>query len=147
MKFLCLVYHDERNLDAMSPADWDILVRDHLAYDEELRQGGHFILGQALGPVRTAATVRVRSGRTSVTDGPFAETREQLGGVILIEARDFDEAVRLAADIPSARVGTIEVRPALELEHDPTRPQYRLVAEPSAQAVGSSSNPPPPEPQ
>ena len=126
MKFLCLVYHEEKNLDAMSRADWDALVRDHLAYDEELRQGGHFLLGQALGPVRTAATVRVRNSRTTVTDGPFAETREQLGGIILIEARDLDEAVRLATDIPSARLGTIEVRPALELEPAPTKPAYRL---------------------
>lgn len=126
MKFLCLVYHDEKNLDAMSRADWDALVQDHLAYDEELRQRGHFLLGQALGPVRTATTVRVRNGSASVTDGPFAETREQLGGIILIEARDLDEAVRIATDIPSARLGTIEVRPALELEPTPVKPAYRL---------------------
>ena len=128
MKFLCLVYHDEKNLDALSRAEWDALVQDHLAYDEELRQRGHFILGQALEPVRTAATVRVRNGKASITDGPFAETREQLGGIILIEARDLDQAVRLATDIPSARLGTIEVRPALELEPAPVRPAYRLEA-------------------
>src|SRR6186997_385113 len=110
MKYLCMVYAEEKTLEAMSSTEWDGLVADHLAYDDELRQGGHYILGEALQPPRTAVTVRVRNGKVSATDGPFAETKEQLGGIILIEARDLNDAIRLAAKIPSARHGSIEVR-------------------------------------
>lgn len=104
MKYLCLVYLDENRLPELADADC-------VAYDQKIREGGHCIASEALEPVRTATTVRVRNGKVSLTDGPFAETKEQLGGFYLIEAPDLDEAVRIAAGIPPARVGSIEVRP------------------------------------
>lgn len=104
MKYLCLVYSEEKKLDT---------VPDHecLAYDAALRENGHCLASEALQPVQTAATVRVRNGKLSVTDGPFAETKEQLAGFYLIEARDLNEAIQLASKIPPVRVGSIEVRP------------------------------------
>jgi len=117
MRYLCLVYHDERKLDAMTKREWDALVDAHLEYDDVLRDSGHFVIGQALLPVETATTVRVRNGKLSVTDGPFAETKEQLSGIILIEARDLNEAIQVATKVPSAQLGSIEVRPARELTH------------------------------
>jgi hypothetical protein len=116
MRYLCLVYYDEKKLDALSKDEYDALVREALAYDDELRKGGHYVASDALQSVRTATTLRVANGRLSTTDGPFAETKEQLGGFILIEARDLNEAIRLAAKIPPARLGCLEVRPVKELE-------------------------------
>jgi hypothetical protein len=108
MKYLCLVYMDEKTLDAVPDSDC-------MAYGESLRKSGRYIAAQALQPVHTATTVRVRDGKMSMTDGPFAETKEQLAGFYLIDAKDLDEAVQLAAKIPPARVGSIEVRPVREL--------------------------------
>jgi hypothetical protein len=120
MKYLCLVYDDEKNLEVMSESEFGGLVGECLAADEELRKGGHVIASEALQPVHTATTVRVRSGHVSVTDGPFAETKEQLGGFFLIEARDLNEAIQVASRIPSARLGSIEVRPVWEIrQHEP----------------------------
>ncbi len=116
MKYLCLVCIEEKKLDAMSKSEWDALVGEALAYDEELRKKGHFIVAQALQPVQTATIVRVRNGKLFTTDGPFAETKEQLGGFILIDARDLNEAIQVASKIPSARLGSIEVRPIRELK-------------------------------
>ncbi len=95
----------------MSASDWDALRTETLAYVERLEAGGHLVLTNALKSARTSAIVRVRSGRVSVTDGPFAETKEQIGGFFLIEARDLNEAIQLASNWPSARLGSIEVRP------------------------------------
>lgn len=108
MKYLCLVYSEEEKLHALpeSPKDDECL-----AYDVALRKSGHCIASEALQPIETATTVRVRNGKVSITDGPFAETKEQLAGFYLIEARDLNEAIQLAAKIPPARVGSIEVRP------------------------------------
>ena len=92
--------------------------RECMAYGEELRSAGHQLGGEALQPIQTATTVRVRNGRMSLTDGPFAETKEQLAGFYLIEARDLNEAIHLASKIPPARVGSIEVRPVRELRAD-----------------------------
>ena len=114
MKFLCLACEDERVLDALSSAEWDSLRRETATYVDTLRRGGHLILTHALQSVRTAATVRVRDGQLSVTDGPFAESKELVGGFFLIEAKDADEAIRLASAWPSARLGSIEVRPIQE---------------------------------
>ena len=111
MKYLCTIYIDEKKLSALSPSDSDDLDKRSLAYDETLRSGGHLIAAHALGSVETATTLRVRSGKLSVTDGPFAETNEQLGGFLLIEARDLNEAIQLASKIPSATLGSVEVRP------------------------------------
>jgi len=114
MKFMCLAYEDEGELNALSAGEWDTLRRETLAYVERLRKSGHLVSTQALQSARTAATVQVRSGKLSVTDGPFAETKEQIGGFFMIEARNRDEAVELASQWPSARIGTIEVRPIEE---------------------------------
>jgi hypothetical protein len=115
MKYLCLIYHDEAAIEAMPAGEYNAIVAETLAYRDELRQGGHYLTSSPLQPVHTATTVRVRGGKASVTDGPFAETREQLGGFYLIEARDLNEAIRLASKMPPARVGSIEVRPLKEL--------------------------------
>ena len=114
MKYLCLAYEEERTLNALTAQEWDGLRRETLEYVESLRKNGHLVITHALQSVRTAATVRVRNDKLSVTEGPFAETKEMVGGFFLIEARDFDEAVRLASRWPSARLGAIEVRPIEE---------------------------------
>jgi hypothetical protein len=108
MKYLCLVYMEETTLDAVPDSDCK-------AYSDSLRQSGHHIAGEALQRVETATTVRVRNGRVSLTDGPFAETKEQLAGFYLIDAKNLDEAIQVASKIPPARVGSIEVRPVREL--------------------------------
>jgi hypothetical protein len=104
MKYLCLVYLDERRLAELPDEEC-------VACDTKVRESGHRIASEALESVSTAATVRVRDGKVSVTDGPFAETKEQLTGVYMIEARDLNEIIPLAAKIPPARMGSIEVRP------------------------------------
>jgi hypothetical protein len=108
MKYLCLVYMEEHTLDAVPD-------RECMAYGESLRASGHAIAAEALQSVHSATTVRVRNGRASITDGPFAETKEQLAGFYLIEAMDLNEAIRVASQIPPARVGSIEVRPVRQL--------------------------------
>lgn len=111
MKYLCLVYMQGKDLNAVPDADC-------MAFGERLRASGRCVAAEALQHVETATTVRVRGGKVLVTDGPFAETKEQLAGFYLIEARDLDEAIRVAADIPPARAGaaTIEVRPVRQLD-------------------------------
>jgi len=115
MKYLCLVYYDERIMQAMSQAEWDALNNECIACRDSLVDGGHFIDGAPLMTTGHAATVRVRDGVAATTDGPFAETKEQLAGFYMLEARDRDEALRLAAKIPPARYGSIEVRPVRDL--------------------------------
>jgi hypothetical protein len=115
MKYLCLVQLDEKKLDELSKKEAVVLDNESLAYDEELRKSGHFIAAQALQSVQAATTVRVRNGKASVTDGPFAETNEQVGGFILIEAKDLNEAIQVASKIPVAQLGAIEIRPVKEL--------------------------------
>lgn len=118
MKYLCLVYYDEKQVYGMPEQDWHALVGECLAYGDEVRASGHFLGGEALQPVATASTVRVRNGKAAVTDGPFAETKEQLAGFYLMEARDLNEAIQLASRIPPARYGSIEVRPIRELPRE-----------------------------
>jgi hypothetical protein len=108
MKYLCLVYADEQALEVIDDAEC-------MECGQEMEANGHRVAAEALQPVHTATTVRVREGRVSITDGPFAETKEQLAGFYLIDADDLDEALRIAAKIPPARVGSIEVRPVREL--------------------------------
>ena len=117
MKFLFTIYHDENVLEALPEEELQALVDSALDYDEDIRGSGHYIASNALQPSRTARTIRVRDGKVSTTDGPFAETKEQLGGFFLIEARDMDEACAIAARFPPARIGVIEVRPVQELKH------------------------------
>lgn len=111
MKYICLAYEEETKLTSLSKSEWDVLRRETLDYLEELRKRGHLISAEPLQSARNAATVRVRSGKTSITDGPFAETKEALGGFFLINARDLNEAIQVASKWPSARLGSIEVRP------------------------------------
>ena len=108
MKYLCLVYLEESNLHAVPDSECK-------KCGEALRQSGHHIAAEALQPVHTATTVRVRNGKLGVTDGPFAETKEQLAGFYLIDAADLNEAIQLASRIPPARIGSVEVRPVREL--------------------------------
>ena len=115
MKYLCLVYGEQQTLAALSEAEAQALTNESLAYDEVLRRSGHLIVAQALAPVRTAKTVRVRKRKVTVTDGPFAETKEQLLGFIMIDARDLDDALAVASSIPLAHLGSIEVRAIREL--------------------------------
>lgn len=113
MKYLCLVYADESGLHSRpeSPDDSECLE-----YSESVAASGRMLAAEALEPVATATTVRVRGGEASVTDGPFAETKEQLAGFYLVDANDLDEALRIAAGIPAARVGSVEVRPVRQLD-------------------------------
>jgi len=115
MKYLCMVIVDEKKLKALSKSDSEALDDESLAYDETLRKGGHFLAAQALQPVKAGTTLRLRNGKLSVTDGPFVETKEQIGGFILIEAKDLNEAIHLASKIPVLRFGAVEVRPVKEL--------------------------------
>lgn len=108
MKFLCLVYGEEKDITAMTDDEC-------MAYDQSLRTSGRCLASEALQPVRTAKSVRVRNGKVSVRDGPFTETKECLAGFYLIEASNMDDAVQVAARIPPAQAGTIEVRPVREL--------------------------------
>lgn len=119
MKYLCLVYLDETRLDELPDAEC-------VAYDREIRNSGQCLASEALQSVHTATTVRIRNGKLGITDGPFAETKEQLAGFYMIEARDLNEAIRLASGIPPAKVGCVEVRPI--------RPIRETVAAAEAQA-------------
>ena len=113
MQYLLLIYDEEAKWKNMSPEQSGQMFKDYGEYTRSITASGNFKAGEALQPISTATTVRVRDGKTLTTDGPFAETREQLGGFYLVEAKDLDEAIDLAARIPSSRVGTIEVRPIM----------------------------------
>jgi hypothetical protein len=121
VRYLCLAYEEEEKLNALSQSEWDALRGETLAYVEELHNSARLIIAHALQSVQTAATVRVRGEKLSVTDGPFAETKEQLGGFFLIEARDLSEAIQVASKWPSARLGSIEVRPIEERLREESR--------------------------
>jgi len=111
VQYLLLIYNNESDFAAMSEADKQTLFKDYYSFTAAIRESGHYLGGNPLQPVATATTVRVRDGKPMTTDGPFAETREQLGGYYLIDAADLDEATGIAARIPGARTGSIEVRP------------------------------------
>jgi hypothetical protein len=113
MQYLLLIYRNEAELGKMGPADRKQMMAEYGAYTQSIIQGGHFKAGDGLQPTSTATTVRVREGKTLTTDGPFAETREQLGGYYLVDAKDLDTALGLAARIPGAKTGSIEVRPVM----------------------------------
>ncbi len=126
MKFVCLGFHDEEKFAQMTPEDAQRMMDVCFAYDDELRRGGHFVGGEALEFTRNAVTVRTKSGEVEVIDGPFAETKEMLGGILLLEARDLQQAIALMSKHPAVKMGTIfEIRPANEAVN-------RLVAERSA---------------
>jgi hypothetical protein len=116
MKFMLLIYNDSALLDALPAAEADGMMRTCLAHADELRAEGHLIESQMLQGTERAKSVRIRNGRVSAIDGPFAEVKEVLGGFNLIEATDMDEAVRIAAEFPWARTGCVEVRPVQDIE-------------------------------
>ena len=115
MKYVCLCYTEEAKYEHMPEAELEALLADQVSYDATLRSNGTVVVSEALESVRLATTVRIRGGKLAVTDGPFAETKEQLGGFFLIEAEDLDEAIRIASGFPSLRAGTIEIRPVWDI--------------------------------
>jgi hypothetical protein len=115
MKYMLLIYDEEKVWGAMSEAERGQMFGEYMQFSKDVTASGHYKAGAPLQPVSKATSVKVRNGKRLVTDGPFAETREQLGGYYLIEAKDLDEAIGIAAKIPSARIGTIEVRPVMEM--------------------------------
>ncbi|MFI5371092.1 MAG: YciI family protein [Candidatus Eisenbacteria bacterium] len=115
MKYLCLIYEDESLWENLPKAEAEKMHGEYFAFTDGIKKSGQYIGGNPLQPTRTATTVRVRNGKISTTDGPFAETKEQLGGYYLVEARDLNEAIQVASRIPSARSGSIEVRPIMEV--------------------------------
>lgn len=119
MKYLCLIYDAESVLTAMPKAEMERFLGEYMAFGREHREQGTVLGGNRLRPVQDATTVRIRNGKVSATDGPFAETKEQLGGYFLVEARDLNEAIQVASRIPSARTGSIEVRPIWEMAAPP----------------------------
>jgi hypothetical protein len=116
MRYMCVIYDEEAKIGAMSKEEGEAFMGEYFAFTDEIKKSGHYLGGEALQPVTTATTVRIRNGKLSTTDGPFAETKEQLGGFYLINARDLNEAIQIAAKIPSARIGTVEVRPVVEFD-------------------------------
>ena len=111
MKFLCLSYLDEKKLDLMSESESGTFIKECFAYDNVLRKNGNFVRLEALQSVRNAKTLRYRNGKVSITDGPYAETKEQIGGILLLEANDLNHATELMSKHPGIRVATFEIRP------------------------------------
>lgn len=114
MKYLLLIYHSEQSWDGITEAERQQIYGEYRQLREELTSKGQFVTGSQLQPITTATSVRVRDGKELITDGPFAETHEQLAGYFLVEAKNLDEATSIAARIPSARTGSIEIRPLVE---------------------------------
>jgi hypothetical protein len=115
MKYLCLIYDDEAKMAKMTKQEADRLMADYGSFTNDVQTNGRFVAAERLQPISTASTVRVRDGKISITDGPYAETREQLGGFYLIEGKDLNDAIQTASRIPSARIGAIEVRPVWQM--------------------------------
>ena len=114
MKYVCLIYDEQGKWERMPKSEADAMMGEYVAFTESIRKSGNYVAGEALQPVQTATTLRSRNGRLSSTDGPFAETKEQLGGFYLIDAKDLDEAIQIASRIPSVKIGSIEVRPVVD---------------------------------
>ena len=114
MKYLCLIYDEEQKMAGMSKSEGDAFMGEYFNFTEGIKKSGHYLGGNALQPVHTATSIRSRNGKVSTTDGPFAETKAPLGGYYLIEARDLNDAIQVATRIPSAKTGTVEVRPIME---------------------------------
>jgi hypothetical protein len=114
MKYLCLIYDEEKLWETMPKDKAETIMGEYRAFTGDIQKSGHYVGGYQLQPTQAATTVRIRNGRVSTTDGPFAETKEQLGGYYLIEAKDLNDAIQVASRIPSAKYGSIEVRPLVE---------------------------------
>ena len=116
MRYLCLIYDNEKAWQQMSEADMQKGIAEYNAFTQSIKKSGNYVGGEALQPTTTAASVRVRNGKVSTTDGPYVETKEQLGGYYLITAKDLKDAVQVASQIPGAKHGTVEVRPIMEFD-------------------------------
>jgi hypothetical protein len=115
MRYACLIYDDEKKMATRPKTEADAFSGEYYQFTEAIKKSGQYVGGEALHPVQTATTLRNRGGKLSTTDGPFAETREQLGGFYLIEARDLNEAIQVASRIPSVKTGTVEIRPVVDM--------------------------------
>jgi len=118
MRYLCLIYENEKAWESKPQAELEAIMGEYFAFTEGIRSNGKLVAGEALQPTPTATTVRVRNGKISTTDGPYAETKEQLGGFYLIDAKDLNDAIQVAAKIPGARDGSIEVRPVIDFSQE-----------------------------
>jgi hypothetical protein len=118
MRYLCLIYENEKSFETLPKEEADAVFGEYFTFTEGIKQSGKLLGGEALQPTQTATTVRVRNGKITTTDGPFAETKEQLGGYYLINAADLNDAIQVASKIPGARYGSVEVRPILEFSAD-----------------------------
>ena len=118
MKYLCLVYHEGTELNALPGSEQGALVDEALCYREDLRKSGHYIASETVQPAQMATTIRVRNGQVSIRAGPYAQTKEQLSGFYLIDARDLNDAIRVASKMPPARLGCVEIRPLEEHSRD-----------------------------
>jgi hypothetical protein len=116
MQYMLLIYDNEKNGSSMSEKERNAIMGEYFAFTEEIKKSGAYVAGDALQPTIAATSVRVREGKRLTTDGPFAETKEQLGGYYLVNAKDLDEAMAMAARIPAARLGSIEVRPVMKFD-------------------------------
>lgn len=125
MKFICLGYIDQNAWESASPEDQSTMMDECFAYDDVLRSNGHFAGGEALDNARSAKTLRYKDGKVSVTDGPFDETKEQLGGILILEARDLAHAVQLMSKHPGVKAGPFEIRPAVDLTEMVTASEHR----------------------
>lgn len=114
MRYLCLIYENEKAFERLPKEEVDAVFGEYFTFTEDVKKSGALLAGEALQPTPTATTVRVRNGKTQTTDGPFAETKEQLGGFYMINAKDLNEAIQIAARIPGARYGCVEIRPIIE---------------------------------
>jgi hypothetical protein len=114
MRYLCLIYENEKAWESSPPAESEAVMEEYFRFTADIQKNGKYLAGEALQPTASATTVRVRNGKVSTTDGPFAETKEQLGGFYLIEATDLNDAIQIASRIPSARHGSIEIRPVVD---------------------------------
>ena len=119
MKYLCLIYENEKQWESLPPAQSEAIMNEYSAFTDDIQASGKLLGGEALQPTATATTVKVRNGKVSTTDGPFVETKEQLGGFYLIDAKDLNEAIQIASRIPSARFGGVEVRPVMDFSQVP----------------------------
>ncbi|MBI3861734.1 MAG: VOC family protein [Planctomycetia bacterium] len=135
MKYVCLGYFDEAKFAGIPPADAQRMMEDCFAYDDELRRGGHFVGGEALDSARNAVTLRMKEGKVAVTDGPFVETKETLGGILLLEARDLDHAISLMSKHPGVKIGPFEIRPANEVVNQMFAERAAAVGKPTKNTI------------
>ena len=118
MRYLCLIYENEKAWESKPQSELEAIMGEYFAFTEGIRSNGKLVAGEALQPTQTATTVKVRNGKVSTTDGPYAETKEQLGGFYLIDAKDLNDAIQVASKIPGARDGAVEVRPVIDFSQD-----------------------------